>query len=427
MATRFKSNSRTRYGQTPLPTGYENTSGTTDVSIPSCGIEDVDAAIFNLFEKEIAPESGGIKGTPVSKVPVIFAAGEKWALLKKGRPLRDRNNTLILPLLTIMRTELNQTSSDDITGRGINQQMGEIVVTRRLDKSDRNYQSLINKLLLPNQDNLAVGSPALTTPDGLSTQRKIGELHGNKWVSDGAYLKQHRLNNIYETLVVPMPQFYTAKYQVTVWSQYTQHANQIVEKIFSSFLPQAQSWRLDTAKGYWFVAKIEDGSLAMETNFEDMSGQERFIKHTFVVVVPAYFFVSSAPGTPVPIKRYVSSPTIRFESTTNESSEMNSFESESEYVLGSDDPTLPLDLQKNNRRDQRTPGWRPQKVYPVVPDTDSPEDLLAYGNDLVLGDEESQRVAASRNQVIKTVSVTSKGETVYSGASLGDLEIVVTK
>lgn len=427
MSTRFKSDSRTRYGQPPLPTGYEKGYGTPDLTIPHCGVEDVDVAVFNLFEKEIVLESGGINGTPVGRVPVIFAAGEKWALLKKGRPLRDRNNTLILPLITIMRTELNQSTAEDVAGRGINQQVGEIIIRRRLDKSDRNYQSLINKLLLPNQDNLAVGLPELTSPAGLSTQRKIGELHGNKWVTDGAYLKQHLLNNVYETLVVPTPQFYTVKYQVTVWSQYTQHANQIVEKIFSSLLPQAQSWRLDTAKGYWFVAKIEDGSLAMETNFEDMSSQERFIKHTFNVAVPAYFFASSSPGTPVPVKRYVSSPSIKFESSTNDSAELDSFENKSEYVLGSDDPTLPLDMQKNNRRDQRTPGWRQQKIYPVVPDTDSADALIGYEADTLLGDLESQRMPASRNQVVKTVSVTSKGETVYSGVSLGELEIVVTK
>jgi len=39
-----------------------------------------------------------------------------------------------------MRTGITQ-SPDDITTRGINQQTGEIVVRRRLDKSDRDYQN----------------------------------------------------------------------------------------------------------------------------------------------------------------------------------------------------------------------------------------------------------------------------------------------
>ena len=159
MATRFKSNSSRNYNQAPLPTGYENVAGAPDIFIPSCSIEDVDVAIFNLFDKEISAQYGGIDGAEMKKVPVIFAAGEKWALLKKGRLLRDRNNTLLLPLITIMRTEINQNVSEDVAGRGINQQSGEIVVKRRLDKTDRNYQGLINKLLLSSQSGLSTVTP----------------------------------------------------------------------------------------------------------------------------------------------------------------------------------------------------------------------------------------------------------------------------
>lgn len=408
MSTRYNSNSKVNYGQTPLSTGYEKKGGygEPDISIPSCGIEDVDTSMFRLFDNEIVPECGGIDGAPLRKVPVIFAAGEKWALLKRGRPLRDRNNTLLLPLITIMRTEMNQTVADDVAGRGINQQVGEFVVRRRLDKSDRDYQSLINRLFLKNQKNLAVGPNDLAVPGQLTSDRKLGDLSDSQTAQLGAFLEQNRLNNVYETIVVPLPQFYTVKYQVTVWTQYTQHANQIIEKIFSSFLPQAQSWRLDTEKGYWFVAKLEDGSLVTETNFDDMSAQERFIKHSFNVAVPAYFFASSAPGAPIPLKRYVSCPIISFEAQTNDSVELGSSTEESSYVIGSDDPTLPLDEQKNNRTDQRSIGWRLQKTY-------QPDDPAMS--------------MLPRGYTAKIVNKTPKGETVYSATTLGGLEIFAKK
>lgn len=408
MSTRLKSNAKRNFGQSPLPTGYENASGTPEFSIPSCGIEDVDMSMFSLFDKEISAHCGGTDSSPLKKVPVIFAAGEKWALLKKGNLLRDKNNTLILPLITIMRTELNQSVGEDVVGRGINQQLGEIVVRRRLDKSDRNYQNLINKLLLPNQANVSNSSAS-----GLSSDRTTGALSGEVFVKNGAYLSPNLKNNIYETLVVPMPQFYTAKYQVTVWTQYTQHANQILEKIFSSFLPQGQSWRLDTSKGYWFIAKVDEGSFDTETNFDDMSQQERYIKHTFSVTVPAYFFVSSAPGLPVPIKRYVSSPFVSFD--TNAYPSISEESDNTKYVLGSDDPTLPLDDQNNNRDDQRDVGWRQQKVY-AVGDADNPAVL----------ENDPASLSVPRGY-IKVRNTTSKGETVYTGASLEELQIVVIK
>lgn len=411
MSTRFKTNSKKNYNQSPLVTGYEATAGAPDLYIPSCGIEDVDVSIFNLFDKEIIASCGGKDGTEIKKVPVIFAAGEKWAMLKNGRLIRDKNNTLIIPLITIMRTEINQNAGDDVVGRGINQQLGEIVVKRRLDKTDRNYQSLINRLLIPNQDNLS----SIPSGEAVSSDRTVGELSNTKSVRDGAYLAQNRTNNIYETIVVPTPQFYTAKYQITVWTQYMQHANQIMEKIFSSFLPQGQCWRLDTPKGYWFIARVEAGSISTETNFEDMTQQERYIKHTFSVDVPAYFFATETPGGPVPIKRYVSSPNVTFEvADVNDSPD----QPEDPYVLGSDDPTLPLDVQSNNRKDQRTPGWRSQKVYPVTQDAQV-KDVAAL--------EDPASSSLPRGQYVKAVSYNSKGETVYKGTTLDSLEIVITK
>lgn len=420
MPTRLNPSYKKNFNQTPLQTGYENGNSAPSLTIPSCGIEDVDSSIFNLFDKEITAQYGGIDSSEVKKTPVIFAAGEKWALLKGGRPVRDKNNTLILPLITIMRTDLNQSSSEDIAGRGINQNVGEIVVKRRLDKTDRDYQNLINRLLIPNQQNLSDSTPNSV----VNTDRKTGELSNSRTRRDGAILAPNLLNNVYETIVVPTPQFYTAKYQVTVWTQYMQHANQIMEKIFSTLLPQGQSWRLDTPKGYWFVAKVEDGSFALETNFDDMSQQERYIKHTFNVSVPAYFFVPESPGSPIPIKRYVSSPTISFESSFDRPITPN--EPDDGYVLGSDDPTLPLDEQPNRKTDQQTDGWRQQKVYPVFADIGS--NSAAQGQlDPVASSNSYSNISAPRGSIIKATGKNSKGEVTYSGASLGGLEIVITK
>jgi len=420
MPTRLNPSYKKNFNQAPLQTGYENGNSAPSLTIPSCGIEDVDSSIFDLFDKEISAQYGGIDSSEVKKTPVIFAAGEKWALLKGGRPVRDKNNTLILPLITIMRTDLNQSSSEDIAGRGINQNVGEIVVKRRLDKTDRDYQNLSNRLLIPNQQNLSDSTPNSV----VNTDRKTGELSNSRPRRDGAILAPNLLNNVYETIVVPTPQFYTAKYQVTVWTQYMQHANQIMEKIFSTLLPQGQSWRLDTPKGYWFVAKVEDGSFALETNFDDMSQQERYIKHTFNVSVPAYFFVPESPGSPIPIKRYVSSPTISFESSFDRPITPN--EPDDGYVLGSDDPTLPLDEQPNRKTDQQTDGWRQQKVYPVFSDIGS--NSAAQGQlDPVASSNSYSNISSPRGSIIKATGKNSKGEVTYSGASLGGLEIVITK
>lgn len=428
MTTRFDAKDEVNYGVQGVKSGYDGLK--SDLFIPSCGIEDVDYAVFSLFDKEIQPTIAG-ESSEVKKVPVIFAAGEKWAMLKKGKPIRDRNNTLILPLITIVRTQVMQEAAD-IVGRGINQQTGEIVVKRRLDPSDRNYQNLINRLYIENQQNVAVNDDFTLNDIQATTDRKVGELRNENFVKSGALLRSNRKNNIFETIVVPSPQFYTAKYEITVWTQYMQHTNQITEKIMSSMLPQASSWKITTTKGYWFVAKVSEGSMNTETNFDDMSGEERFIKVKFELTVPAYLWATAAPGAPVPVKRYVSSPIISFEvvSTQRAASEAAQPEEfQDNFVLGSDDPTLPLDEKGNVRDDQRQPGWRAQKVQPINTDgTIDQNDPALRGFPRGYNPALYRKIDLGNGRVkfVKIIKVNSAtGETVYSATDLDGLRMIV--
>jgi hypothetical protein len=354
-----------------------------------------------------------------------------------------------------MRASITQ-GQEDITGRGINQQTGEISVRRRLDKQDRDYQNLINKSFIINQPNVAVNSEGPLSPTQVVTGRKVGSLKGSQAVNSGALLTTNRKNNVYETLVVPAPHFYTAAYTITIWTQYTQHMNQIVEKLVSSYLPQAQAWKLTTPKGYWFIATVDGGSFPIETNFEDMSSAERFIKCSFNVNVPAYFWASSAPGIPVPVKRYVSSPIIEFKLTQSGLPDPSPNEQETyvnNFLIGNDDPSLPMDDSKNSRPDQRRSGGTltPSKgsaqtsnpevaPYPVnnnvivVPGSQvaSPPGEASASDPAIVSAPKGQQVPTYTkiqvgNQAVYTKVVSknsSTGETVYAVVSGRGMEII---
>jgi hypothetical protein len=351
MPTRFNSNSHSQFGVAGI--NDDTHQGTPTLTIPSIGIEDVDGALFKLFENEIKLQVGG-DNSDLKKVPVVFATGEKWAILKNKKALRDRNNSLILPLLTIARNSISQDLSSDISGRGINQQTSEITIHRKLDKSDRGYQNLINRFLLKNQKNVATNPELEHVDNQLLTDREIGADEYDPTIQDGAWLADIKKNNIYETIVIPSPQFCNLSYEVTMWTQYTQHMNQLLEQVISSFLPQGNAWKLNTSKGYWFIATVDNNSYDPENNFDDLGQEERIIKYKFNINVKAYIFSSQSPGNGIPIKRYVSSPIINF------NIELPDQETESNKVIdpfiGSDDPTLPLDYQKNLRSDQRESG-----------------------------------------------------------------------
>ena len=428
MPTRFKTSARTNYGIAPLPMGYPTDGATSQFVIPSVGIEDVDTALFTLFDSEIPFAVGGIDGTSLMKVPILFAGGEKWALLKRDKPLRDKNGVLILPLITIGRPGIAQVIPDDQAGRGINQHTGEIIIRRRLDESDRDYQNLINRIFLQHQKVTAV-APTVADSGQLSTLRTTGELSSVGGPLDDALFTMNRMNNVYETLVVPSPQFFTVNYDVTIWTQYTHHMNQVLETMMSSFLPQVRGWRIDTPKGYWFVATLSGDAWDAETNFDDMSKGERIIKYKFAINVPAYMLASSAPGVPITVKRYVSCPSVSF-STTADLNEDTDVATIADPMLGADDPTLPLASQKTRNMGQRRTGC--DRLY-VQGEQIDPNDPALLGLPRGRAPGRFKRVTVLNDvgkkvtRLVRVASInTMTGETSFApGTDLSGLSIIV--
>ena len=350
MATRFKTDGATTRGVDGLTGGRVRKSASADITIPAVGIDDVDRALFGLFDKEIGLQV--VEGDESRKVPVIFAAGERWALQKRTKAFRDVNNSLILPLVTIVRTSIRQSVETDVTGRGTNQATGELIIKRKIDKSsDRALQSLTNRLFLRHQLNVAVDSTSADS-DQPYTSRTIGSLTKDTIVQSGGLLVGDSTSNVTETLSVPQPQFCTAVYDITLWAQHVQHMNQMVERIVASMLPQAQSWKLDTPKGYWFIAHVDSDEFAADNNFDDMALTERTIKTKFTITVPMYVLAPDVPGGRVNVKRRVSSPDISFDVGTIDVGQLVT----PDLLLGSDDPTLSLMTRHSDRRDKRDDG-----------------------------------------------------------------------
>jgi len=290
-------------GQEQLPNGYAGSDQPSEFYIPPCGIEDVDMAMFNLFNQELGFASqkltNGANGpVNIKKPTVIFATGERFAIVKKLRPLRDRNGALMLPAISIRRTGIEQTAAD-MTSRGMNQTTGELIIKKRLDPADRSHQNFINKLLLQNSD----------LPE---TRRTTGENAKDESIQQGMLLDSKLGNNIFEIITIPQPQFYTATYEVVFWTSFTQHMSYMIETALTSQLPQGKTYKLTTDKGYWFIAQVDEAVQSQE-NFDDFTEQERIIRYAFTIKVPAFLLATNGPGRPVPFKKYFSAVDISFE------------------------------------------------------------------------------------------------------------------
>jgi len=292
----------------------------TDFKVSSMGIEDVDRLVFNLFEN-IIKHSIPTDETPVlndgagitKKVPVIFATGERFALVKRKKPIRDKNGQIILPLISIRRSSITQTNN---FGRGVAQDAGGLRIKRRLSSKDPDYQKIINKMQLANQDNVTTNKHFIdrtnnrdaSLPGTIASRR----LSSNKsTIKPRSFFNEKLGENIFEIIELPFPSLFEMRYEIVYWTQYTQHMNTMLEQLMNAYVGQGNQFFLQSDKGYWVVGYIGD-DITPQDNLDDFSGEERLIKQSFELTVPTYLLETKNPGEASGLRRYLSAPQINF-------------------------------------------------------------------------------------------------------------------
>jgi hypothetical protein len=302
-----------------LKKGYEGFNVPENFSFPSCGIEDVDRALFDLFDKNLAFEVHVNEQT--IKVPVVFAAGERFALTRRQKPIRDKNNALILPLIAIKRSSVGFKTESDAGGVPISfRQNTDYVVKKRLSQSDRDYQNIVNKFSLKNQDNVASrknfldnsASPGYGAIPGTIASRRNGPGIAFGTGRLNFALDNSISNNIFEVITIPYPIFVQLNYEITFWTQYMSQMNQILETMLIKTSGQGREFQIVSNKGFTFTAFLM-GTLTSGDNFENFTATERIIRYTFSVRVPAYILAPRHPGLGNPARVFQTAPDVVFD------------------------------------------------------------------------------------------------------------------
>lgn len=287
MATRYD---KTTEDNNSIISGYEDTNKVYDYVIPSCGIEDLDRAVFELFNKQI-PLYYDIQGE-VKKVPVIFATGERFAILRRKKPITDKAGALILPLISISRSTLENKPQK---GAANNEMFPETFIRRIADNNTEHRQ--------------------LNNFEGF---KRLNHTSTNLESSNSKYsLKPQIKNNIYETIELPPVKYIGASYEITVWSSFTQQMNKILEAIISAYtINPGQQFKIESEKGYWFPAFVES-SFSQDTNYADYTDAERYIKYSMTLSATGYILAPNIDGGKVGLKSLVSAPQVSFEILDN--------------------------------------------------------------------------------------------------------------
>ena len=297
---------------------FEGDNVPEDFTFPTIGIEDIDRAVFKLFDQKLnfqVTQKGESK-----KVPVVFAAGERFALTRRKNPIRDKNNALILPIISIMRGNVDFSPDMDGKKTAISfREQPSYTIKKRLDKRDREYQNVINKMGLTNQKNVSsrrnfaandIVPGNIADSDAIASRRAGQNL---TFVSQGGKitLDSNLGKNIFEIIEVPYPEFVSISYEVIFWTQYLSQANEIMETLLFNFEGQGEEITMKTEDGFELVAFFKP-PFTSTSNFDNYTEDERIIKHSISMTVPGYIINPKNPGMPNLLRAYTSAPMIDF-------------------------------------------------------------------------------------------------------------------
>jgi hypothetical protein len=294
----------------PVTEGYD---------IPSAGIEDIDRALVKLFNDDISFEV--MSNNELVKIPVVFASGERFALTRRKDPIRDKNNTLILPIISVSRGKVDFSASQGGRGSAITtRDQSNYVIKKRLSETDRDYQNIINKFGIKNQDNVAsrknfmsqdISPGNRANPGTIASRRQSNGLKFSKSGGMISLTNKNVGNNIFEIIQIPYPTLVTVDYEVTFWTQYMTQMNEVQEAFLSSMLGQSEEFLIVSEKGYEYVAK-SGTSFSSAFNFDNYTDSERIIKTSIDFKVSGYLLNVDVPGIPNQVRSFLSAPVIEF-------------------------------------------------------------------------------------------------------------------
>lgn len=299
-------------------TQFDGTNVPENFDFPSIEIEDIDRAVFDLFDKDISFEIEE-KGS-ARKVPVIFAAGERFALTRRKNAIRDKNNALILPLISILRGEIDVSPDQHGKGTAISYvDQPNYYIKKRLSKKDRKYQNLVNKQKIKNQDNVAqinsfvddsIYPGKFAAPGKIASRRNKN--NNSLFSKQNINLENNLTDNIFEIIELPYPKFMSIKYEVVFWCQYMQQANQMLQTVFRSYKGQGHEIPIKTSAGFELVSFFSK-TFSLDSNFSDFTNDERMVKYAFGITIPGYIInPKEMKGMPNQLRSYLSAPTIDF-------------------------------------------------------------------------------------------------------------------
>lgn len=223
-------------------------------------LETIDKSIVDWFDQTVDAHVL-FPNQERKKVTVGFSSGERWVTGRSKRGIRDNNGVLILPIIAVRRTGIDPVGSMSALGT----ETETLQISKRLTAKTNDLANLhVNR------------DPAYRTP-----AKPV----------------------LYEVTTIPFPDRSVFTYEIMIQAQYITQMNTILEKIFheldmnKSFVapflndarhpPIGEKFEKRAPLDRDYVVGFFDTNIGDSGNFEEFTDQERIVRFSTSIRVPA--------------------------------------------------------------------------------------------------------------------------------------------
>jgi hypothetical protein len=237
-----------------------------EIEIPVSTLETIDGAMLRFIDETLNISTTTNDG--FKKVPVLWVTAERAYQIKHNKDLRDKEETLVLPLITVNRASVTK---------------------------DPNFKGTVWANLYPEPD----ARGGVITVARQINQKKTAEFQNAQanrkyGINNSVPSKMHNTNKrnmstaktVYETITIPIPVWVKVVYEITVRSEYQQQLNTMITPFLTvpgnSRMPQ----RIEN-EGHFYEIFI-DGSLSDTSNKAALDMAQRNYETTINIETLGY-------------------------------------------------------------------------------------------------------------------------------------------
>jgi hypothetical protein len=238
----------------------------TEIPFAPSTIETIDGAMLNYIDRDLdlrVQSSSGFK-----KVPVIWASAERAFQTKRDAGIRDKEGTLILPLISIERTGIDKSPDKKA-----------IVWADIIPKNDAKGGSLPVARVI-NQ----IKTSQFANADSV---RQVGDVKPKiKFAT-----KPETNKVVYNTISMPLPVYVSVKYEITVRTEYQQQMNEIMQAFVTT--PGGVNYILISNEDHTYEGFV-GSSYSYNNNLKSYTSEERKFETKYEINVLGYLIGQGA-------------------------------------------------------------------------------------------------------------------------------------